>query len=133
MKPATPWPLLIFRAFAGIALLGLIVHLLKGSTVSILPYKVIGWLVVSLLALMLFLSWVRRPFSAYAIASFVPLLPAAFILGLWLIVLKSSPVWEVILVGGSYMLLPIALSVQIVRDRATRKYFNYTTKPQTMR
>lgn len=130
MKPATPWPLLIFRGLAGIALLALAVHLLKGSTVSILPYKVIGWLIVGALVLMLFLSWVRRPLSAYVIASFVPLLPAAFLAGLWLIVLKSGPVWEVILIGGSFMLLPITLSVQIVRDRATRDYFHY---PSTLR
>jgi hypothetical protein len=110
-------------------LLGLVLHLLKWSTVSILPYKVAGWIIVGVLVLMLFLSWVRRPLSAYVIAVFVSLLPATFLVAMRLIVLTSVSVWEFILVGGGFMLLPITLSIQLVRDRATRDYFRFPNRP----
>ncbi len=106
-------------------LLGLVTHLLKGATVFVITYKVIGWVVVGVLILTICLSWVRKPWSAYVIACFIPLFPAAFLISLWLIVLRSAPVWEFILVGGSFMMLPITLSVQIFRDRATRDHFRF--------
>ena len=123
MRLAAPWPLLAFRGLTSIELLGLVLHLLRSSTTSVLPYKIVGWTIVGLLVLMLFLSWIRKPLSAYAIACFIPLLPAAFFIGLWLIVLKTAPAWEFVLMCGSFMLLPITLSIQIIRDSATRDYF----------
>lgn len=131
MKRTTPRPVIIFRGFAGLALLGLVGHLWMDATVTILPYRVVAWTIVGVLVLMLFLSWIKKPLSAYAIACFIPLLPAAFLVNLWLIVLKTAPTWEFILVGGSFMLLPTTLSIQIIRDNATRNYFNFS--PGNMR
>jgi len=83
-----------------------------------------AWIIVDVFVLMLFLSWVRKPLSAYVIGFFIPLPPAAFLVGLWVIALKGSPVWELIFVGGAFMLLPIMISIQFLRDNATRKYFH---------
>ncbi len=127
MKHTAPLPLFTFRGFTVLVLLGLVVHLLNGSKIFILPYLVTGWIIAGVLVLMLVLSWVRRPMSAYAIAVFIPLLPAAFFTGLWLIVLKRAPVWEFILVDGSLMLLPLILSVQMIRNGATRNYFRFSS------
>lgn len=125
MSFVTPLPILVFRGLAGLALVGLIVHLLRVSTVAVLPYEVAGWIIVGVLFLILLQSCIRRPLSAYVIATFVPLLPAAFLAGLWIIVLKSGPVWELIVLGGSFMLLPITFSIQIIRDPAIRNYFRF--------
>ena len=130
MKLAVPLSILMFRGLSGLVLFGLVAHLLGGATIFVVPYQLAGWMIVGLLLLMLYLSWVRKPISVYIIAGFIPLLPAAFLSGLWFIVLKSAPVWEFVVIGGSFMLLPITLSVQIIRSRATREYFRLPLKTE---
>ena len=126
MKNVTPWLILIVRGLAGLLLIGISAHLFAGATAARLPYRIGGWGIVGALTLILFLSWVRKPFSAYIIAFFVPMLPTVFFICLWLIVLKTSAVWEFLLVCGAFLSLPITLSVQIIRSPATRDFFHFS-------
>lgn len=122
---STPLPIVLVRTIIVLAIIGTGLHLIKCPVAYSLYYKVSGWSISGLMLLAFGLSWVRKPSSALYIAFLLPIIPTAYLTLLWLIVLRTSQIWEFVIVGFGILILPIILSFQIVKGESARRYFRF--------